>query len=169
MFNTGQVLHTHRPLHTTHHVTIMKNLLGTLASATLFATMYHAPYATILTILALIVLSDIWTSIAPTTPVSRADDKAAWDAIFEEPDPIEPAAPEPAETITRAELTAAWDATRAEIATIFVEPESVEDEEPIVLSYRDIQHEIKARYTASQRKELGIKLNASRAVLESWL
>ena len=113
----------------------MKNLLGTLASATLFATMYHAPYATILTILALIVLSDIWTSIAPTTPAlpaTRADDKAAWDAIFEDPDPVD-------------------------------------DEEPIVLSYRDIQHEIKARYTASQRKELGIKLNASRAVLESWL
>ena len=108
----------------------MKNLLGTLASATLFTAMFHAPYATILTILALVVLSDIWTAAIPALPDTRADDAAAWDAIFEEPDPID---------------------------------------EPIILSYRDIQHEIKARYTASQRKNLGIKLNANRTVLESWL
>ena len=97
--------------------------------------MFHAPYATILAILALVVLSDILRATTPTTPITRADDSAAWDAIFEDPDPVD-------------------------------EPDT---DEPIILSYRDIQHEIKARYTASQRKKLGIKLNASRAVLESWL
>ena len=108
----------------------MKSIKTLLATSTLFTAMFYAPYTTILTILALVVLSDILKALTPTTPITRADDKAAWDAIFEEPDPIE---------------------------------------EPIILSYRDIQHEIKARYTASQRKKLGIKLNASRSVLESWL
>lgn len=119
----------------------MKNLLGTLASATLFTAMFHAPITTILTILALIVLSDIWSAIAPTTPITRADDSAAWDAIFEEPDPIEP--------------------TEDEYNEMF--------EEPIILSYKEIQAELKSKYTASQRKKLGIKLNANRTVLESWL
>lgn len=123
----------------------MKNLLGTLASATLFATMFHAPYATILTILALVVLSDLWSAIAPTTPITRADDKAAWDVIFEEPDPIE-------------------QPTEDEYNAMFAD-----EEEPIILSYKEVQATLKSKYTASQRKKLGIKLNASREVLESWL
>ena len=116
----------------------MKSIKTLLATSTLFTAMFHAPYATILTILALVVLSDILAAITPTIPAlpaTRADDAAAWDAIFTEPDPID-------------------------------EPPI---EGPIILSYRDIQHEIKAKYTASQRKKLGIKLNASRTVLESWL
>ena len=115
----------------------MKSLITLTAVSTLFTAMYMAPAATIITIISILVISDIQRATQPTipaiqpaTPITRADDAAAWDAIFEDPDPIE---------------------------------------EPIILSYRDIQHEIKARYTASQRKKLGIKLNASRTVLESWL
>ena len=92
--------------------------------------MFHAPYATVLAILGLIVLSDILKAFTPTTPalpITRADDKAAWDAIFEEPDPIE--------------------------------------EEPIILTYKELKEQLKSKYTASQRKSLGIKLNASRATL----
>lgn len=108
----------------------MKNLLGTLASATLFTVMFCAPVITILAIISILVLSDTYRAITPTIPITRADDSAAWDAIFEEPDPIE---------------------------------------EPIVLTYKELKSEIKSKYTASQRKKLGIKLNASRTVLESWL
>ena len=108
----------------------MKSIKTLLATSTLFTAMFHAPYTTVLVILALVVLSDILKAFTPAMPTTRADDKAAWDAIFEEPDPIE---------------------------------------EPIILTYKELKAEIKSRYTASQRKKLGIKLNASRAVLESWL
>lgn len=38
-----------------------------------------------------------------------------------------------------------------------------------VLSYRELQSALKSKYSASDRKQLGIKLNASKAQLEKWL
>lgn len=37
------------------------------------------------------------------------------------------------------------------------------------LSYRELQLALKDKYTASQRKKLGIKLNANKAQLQAWL
>lgn len=38
-----------------------------------------------------------------------------------------------------------------------------------VLSYKQLQTALKDKYTASQRKKLGIKLNATKAQLQAWL
>lgn len=37
------------------------------------------------------------------------------------------------------------------------------------LSYRELQLALKNKYTATQRKKLGIKLNANKAQLQAWL
>ena len=144
MFETEQ-------LHYTFTRFIMKSIINLSATSALFTAMFYAPYTTVLVILGLIVLSDIWSAIQRTdvacyvsTPITRADDAAAWDAIFEDPDADEPD-------------TEAFN-------TMFAV-----EEEPIVLTYKELKAEIKSKYTASQRKKLGIKLNASRSVLESWL
>ena len=127
----------------------MKSIITLSVSAALFSAMFYAPAFTILAVLALVVLSDICRAVEPATTVTRADDKEAWDAIFEEPEAIEEEPDMP---------------TDKEYNDMFAI-----EEEPIVLTYQEVQAEVKARYTKSQRKKLGIKLNAKQAVLEAWL
>ena len=129
----------------------MKSIITLSASAALFTAMFYAPVFTIVFIIGMAVLSDFshWLYSLDNHVVTRADDKAAWDAIFEEPDTIEEEPDMP---------------TDQEYNDMFAI-----EEEPVVLTYQEVQAEVKAMYTASERKKLGIKLNAKRSVLEAWL
>ena len=128
----------------------MKNIITLSVSAALFTAMFYAPVFTIVFIIGMAVLSDFshWLYSLDNHAVteSRADDKAAWDAIFEEPD-------------TTTDMP-----TDDEYNDMFAI-----EEEPIVLTYKEVQAQVKELYTATERKQLGIKINAKQAVLESWL